>query len=228
MNTMNGRHLVSVAVVSAAAMVLGGCSGGGEDEPAATSTTATTRGTHDPDVAGPEGTQAPPSEPSTSSSTVTPTDTRPPEVADPSKTMVKSATTYLTARENAVSYKQKDPDSWLDQAKPAMTDEGLKKMSAAFKSARPDATWDEAHSNGLSVKVTLDCSVQKQGAGGKSVQWLQCGVTDRTMGKDGKPLPLSKLPSTWPYSGKQPQALLQMKKQGGKWLVNNDYTGQAS
>lgn len=53
-------------------------------------------------------------------------------------------------------------------------------------------------------------------------------MTDRTIGKDGKPLPLNQLPSAWPYSGEQQRALLQMKRQNGKWLVHGDYTGQAS
>lgn len=135
---------------------------------------------------------------------------------------------YLTARENAVSFNQKKPFSWVNQAKPHIT-------GGFYKALMKDATkglggvygWEEAHTGGIAVKTVVSCKTNPEAPSSPTTFSAMCTVVDSVVDKHGKPYPLAQVPPQWPYAGKQPIALLAMTKTGNKWLVSSDDTGQA-
>lgn len=136
------------------------------------------------------------------------------------------AQTYLNARENAESYYQKTNTSWVDEAKPAMSDSFYKKMKAEGAS-NGQYQWDMAHKLKIKVKVTSQCDRNENAPSTPTRYVAICSVTDLVVDEKGKPYPLSKVPEQWGNGGQMPTAQLVMAKQGDSWVVADDATGMA-
>jgi hypothetical protein len=148
-----------------------------------------------------------------------------------SKDIQESATAFLTVRENQMSWNQANVTSWLDQVKPLMTEEGYGRIASGIDpNGSPGNTWETAHAQGIATKVQVGkCFVNlASGVDTPTRKIIQCPVVDTPIDKDGKPLATTRIPSMWPYAGSRPNALLEMRKQGDKWYVHADWTGQAS
>ena len=141
--------------------------------------------------------------------------------------VLEVATRYLAARENAISYKHPTPRSWLKEVRPVMTRAGWQRLSdsAGDSGGYPAAT---ARANKWSVRVTVACHHNPDAGPATATRaTLTCSLTDRTTNGGGIPIPVKDLPAIWPYDGPQPPALLELRRVGGRWLVDADRSGQA-
>ncbi len=137
------------------------------------------------------------------------------------------ATGYLTARENAISYRHPSARDWLAEVQPVMTPAGWQRLSASVGDSGgfPAAT---ARQHQWSVRVTVRCRHNPDaGLATNSQASLICAVTDSTVDTSGLPVPAKDLPGIWPYNGSQPPALLAMREVDGRWLIDTDETGRA-
>jgi hypothetical protein len=135
---------------------------------------------------------------------------------------------YIGYRENAMSWDQETPRSWLAQAKPLMTDDGYADVSEGYSDeGSAGYAWSLSHESGYAVKVAVECQVPSAAGSTEDAVTLQCAVTDQVVDKSGKPLPITKIPTAWPYAGPQQPALLSMVRDGGDWLIDDDLTGEA-
>lgn len=143
----------------------------------------------------------------------------------PPQEVVDLATSYIKARESQVGADQASATSWLEVAKPLVTAEWL----ATLKGQVPPPDYATAQDKGyvVSAKVT-DCVWNKELAKPTSSSGsVFCTVTDRTLDKaSSTEVNAANLPKGWTHNGAQTPAILTVVKQGGKWLVNGDVTGQ--
>ncbi len=137
------------------------------------------------------------------------------------------ATGYLTARENAISFRHPGARDWLAEVQPVMTPAGWQRLSASLGDSGgfPAAT---ARQRQWSVRVTVACRYNPDaGVVTNSQASLICAVTDSTVDTSGMPVVAKDLPGIWPYNGSQLPALLAMRNVDGRWLVDSDETGRA-
>lgn len=175
---------------------------------------------------------APPAAASSSSTSSAPSSAvTPPSMSKVTGDVTTVARKYVEVRENAQSYYQKTPRSWLSQMKPLVSATLYAKMkrdASGAQNGNLGNVWATAHARKLTVHVVSKCQVNNQGGPNTaSRKFLTCTVNDKPADKDGKVLPLTQIPPNWPYAGAQAAAQLDMRKEKGRWVVNADYTGQA-
>ncbi len=138
-----------------------------------------------------------------------------------------AAVRYLQARENAIGYTHPAPRDWLRQARPAMTPTGWARLAAALGD-RGGFPADTARTHHWSVQATVACRTDPDAPPATlTVATVVCAVTDRTVDPAGRPVPAKDLPGLWPYTGPPQPALLVLRRDGGRWLVDDDQTGRA-
>lgn len=228
---------------------IAGCGGSDESDPSSTSATAAASQVPSSQASAPSADTpaeevAPPDSPSTDSSpagtapnspaespvSVSPRDGTP-LVATASSDIQEVAMAYLELRENQVSWNQKSPGDWVESAKGILTPKGYSTLKKRFGAEGSlGAEWQVAHDQGIATKVSAKkCGLNlASGINTSTHKVLQCAIQDVPVDKEGKPLPVTKIPSMWTYAGVQPVALLEMVKKGGKWYVQADWTGLAS
>lgn len=135
--------------------------------------------------------------------------------------MLSAIRIYLDARENAISYTQATPASWVDQAAQVMTPGLYAKNKSMAASGSPGEPWRVAHQMRFAVKTQLGvCSFKEMSP---SDPVVICELTDTTVDATGKAVSASVLPFGWPYNGLvKPPPVLGMTNAGGKWLVRSD------
>lgn len=148
-----------------------------------------------------------------------------PATAEPALSAV--AAHYLQARENAISYTHPTPRDWLREVWPAMTPTGWARLSASLgdRGGFPAAA---ARAHRWSVQATVACRHDPEAPPATGAQiTVVCAVTDRTVDVAGIPVAAKELPGLWPYTRPQQPALLVLRRDGGRWLVDDDETGRA-
>lgn len=138
----------------------------------------------------------------------------------------KAAHGYINAKENASSAYQKTPTSWVDEAKPYLSESFYKKLSSSDASDGR-YQWDSAHQAKIKVKVTSNCTRLRDAPSTKDKHVVICTTTDMVVDEQGKTLPLSKVPPQWGHGGQMPSTQLVMSKQGDSWVVSDDVSGKA-
>ncbi len=138
--------------------------------------------------------------------------------------VVSVVTGYIQSREAAVGVDQATPDAWLTTVKTLTT-------SAWFNQLKPlDSAGDYAvaHTNAYKVnaKVTLCLWDDEAALHTASSGVVICQVSDSTLGQNGAPIPTAALIQGWKHNGQQTPAIIGLTNSNGKWLVNNDLTGQ--
>ena len=109
--------------------------------------------------------------------------------------------------------------------KPVMTEKGYAKRTGdSTRRLPPGAQWQIGHTNNLTVNAVADCKALPEAGITETAQAIRCTLTDQTL-TDGKPVPVTKLPVGWQYTGPRPSVTLSMVKQGDMWLVDQDITG---
>jgi len=196
------RRLLAAALAMTAAAIAAGCSGppAAETRPAAA--------VHPP-APGPRAAGAPAR----------------PATAEPALSAL--AAHYLQARENAISYTHPTPRDWLREVWPAMTPTGWARLSASLgdRGGFPAAA---ARAHRWSVQATVACRHDPEAPPATGAQvTVVCAVTDRTVDVAGIPVAAKELPGLWPYTRPQQPALLVLRRDGGRWLVDDDETGRA-
>lgn len=218
---MTASTITRTVLALAGVVLCTSCTTAGSEEETTTTTTGPSITAADPGTAQPTTTGSS----GTSQSSVNPQDTVAAATQVAGQTF-DAATKYLTARENAASHYQKTPNSWVDEAKPAMTPAFYKQLSSA--DAGPgEYAWGAAHTGGIKIKVSTECATYPAIPQTATTQTITCSVRDAVVDKNGKPYPLAQVPPQWPFAGEQPMALLRMEKVGNQWLVAGDDTGQA-
>lgn len=226
-----------LCVAAAAITLLVTTAGCGQDKPADTAPTAapTVSATPTPTTSA---TNIPDTAPTAAAPTGAASDEPTPGETDPGyglkgapKEVVRAAAKYLDARENQVSWYQKRDASWLTVLKSTMTAKGYNAIAEQVKAGAGGSNyaWDTSHDEGLAVKTFVGCEVSEAaGVDTATEKIVLCSLVDQVVGKDGKPVPLNDIPDTWPYIGQQTSPQLEIHKVGGRWLVDHDYTGEAS
>lgn len=216
-----------IALVAAGGLALSGCTNTEEPtEPEATNTAKAEA----PEVEG----QEPSEEATTSEGTEATSDAPPPEaLAVEDGTLQEAAQAYVNVRENQASHHHEKAGDWLGDVKKHMTEDGYKRLTENIGSvgdASGGYAWNVSHDKGLSVKVEMgECfELTQAGEGTDTSKTVSCSVTDIVVDKEGKPIPTTDIPPTWPYVGEQQDALLAMKKDGEGWKVDMDMTGMAN
>lgn len=233
MTTLNRAHqgwrILAAAAVGG--ILLSGCSSQDETAPAPTTQAAEA-------VAPKVEVQPPSAAPGTQATG--PGTQAPPSIAPPPEAKIvndaslqETAAKYLNERENQASHFRSKPGDWLTEARKLMTEGGYNKLTAnmgSLDNVTGGYAWNVSHEQGLAVKVDVgQCVELAQGsAGTDNDKTVTCPVRDLVVDKEGKNVPTTKIPPTWPYVGKQQDALLSMKREGGGWKVEADMTGMAN
>lgn len=226
------KRPLGLGVALVLALGLAACSNDGQEEPESSPSVTTSDGSpQNPNEEAPEpdGGEVT-ATPTTPHPTVEPTNTEPPSIdGDLSDAVRNAAHSYLVVRGNVVSHYQESPSSWLEEIEPLMTSAGYAALTENIGDGPAGAPWNIAHENGIEVEVESDCNIQEQaGEPTDSEVFIMCALTYFPTDEDGNRLPTTQIPNGWPYVGVQQPALLQMVRDGDKWLVDADYTGQAS
>lgn len=173
------------------------------------------------------GTSSPSASPSKPAAAACPAPKLRPATANPApQQAVRVAAQYIAVRESRLSACRPTTKSWKAEAKKLMTPKGW----SMPPSPPPEAGRLRAElvKQKWNVRATVSCNTNPEaGPGTATSQPLFCSVKDTTLDASGKPVGTFQVPASWLYSGDRDPALLSMKKQGGTWLVDGDYTGQA-
>lgn len=225
-------RLVTASAAAAAVVALGvaGCTSGDSPDDSTSSSSSSSK-----DV---EAAPANPGDPSSGSGSpsVTPQSEKEKKKAakqmdpgDVDSKQLAAVRSYLKVRENSESTAYKDPAAWEKALGEVATDEGVKTAMAAYQPAEVSNARQVAQRLGYEVKVVVGECVENPGfGGGKDTLAVQCSLTDLVVDDDGKTVTSSDVDITWPYYGKRPSPTLVLAKEGGKWLVDGDYTGKVS
>lgn len=139
---------------------------------------------------------------------------------------VQAAARYLAVRESRLSTCRPTTTSWEAEAKPLMTAKGWRDHPGPPPEA--GRLRKELLRNRWNVRATVSCRANPEaGRGTATSQPLFCALADTTVTAAGKPVSAFQVPASWLYTGDRDPGLLSMKKQGGAWLVDGDYTGRA-
>lgn len=174
----------------------------------------------------------PSDEESTSKDDATPLATIDPKELKPgdlNKTQLHAVAQYLTVRENSESAAYKDGSDWAKDLKDVTTADGFKDASKQF--GRPDSSGARniAQEQGYVVQVaTGGCILTPDFPNDKTTVAVQCDLTDLVVDKGGDTVPSSSVDTAWPYYGTREGPVLVLAKKGDKWLLDGDYTGEAS
>lgn len=212
-----------IALVAVGGIALFGCTN--NEEPSEPEPTTTSEA-QAPEVEGSEPSQSPPP-----SQGVSDGGGEPPQALEiEDETVQETAEQYLTERENQASHYRDEPNDWLATVKEYMTEEGYARLTEDVSGGSGGYAWGISHDQGLAVKVEVgQCEELTQtGADTDTEKTISCSVNDVVVDKDGKRIPTTEIPPTWPYVGQQQNALLEMKKSGEGWKVDMDMTGMAN
>lgn len=153
----------------------------------------------------------------------------PPSIAAPTAQMLSAATGYINAYENAYSYYQTSPRTWMTQARPFMSPQAFTTLSQSISpvSNQDSYEYSTTHQYKWKVASSVTCVPDQEVATtNPTIYTLICTVTDQTVDATGQPVTASALPPVWSLNGSQPAIILAMVNNGQSWLVNEDQTGQ--
>lgn len=233
MRTNRRWHMAS-ASASAFLLALAGCSSGDDAaDPESSSTSSSSSADVDAAPANPG--EGPEEEPSSSSSATTQSKAEEEKIAkqmapgDVDSKQLAAVEAYLEVRENSESVRYKDPDAWEAALKEVTTSAGFK---IAVEAHRPEETSNArqvAIRQGYEVKVVAGECKENPGFGSsKNTLAVHCSLTDLVTDKEGEVITSTDVDNTWPYFGKRQSPMVVLAKEGGKWLVDGDYTGRVS
>lgn len=148
---------------------------------------------------------------------------------DVDKEQLAAVEAYLGVRENSESVRYKDPKEWEAALKKVTTSDGFKVVRENYRPEDVSNARQVAMRLGYEVKVVAGECKESPGFGGsKNTLAVQCSLTDLVTDKKGKTITSTEIDNTWPYFGKRQSPMVVLAKEGGKWLVDGDYTGRAS
>ncbi len=150
----------------------------------------------------------------------------------PEKAVLDVVQTYVQAREDAVGADMGSPTSWIDRVKPIVTSAWYDTLKPPEVAPTGNVPFDfvTAHQNSYVVKASLtNCSwdsiLQKPSS---DMGLVVCNLKDKTINRTtGAEISAGSLPFGWSFTGSQTPVQINMIKQGSKWLVGGDSTGQA-
>lgn len=215
-------HLTRVRTLATAlaigALALSGCTDSGQS-PEETSTQSA-----EPIQANPG--EEEPTTPAPSASSVDPHELDPGELDDAQFAAVQS---YLTVRENAESTLYPDRAAWEKALRGTTTEAGYTSAVEMYGPADSSNARRVAQAEGYRVQVSVgNCIINPAFENTDTSVAVQCELTDTVTDAEGNLLPSGSVNSTWPYFGEQYAPVMLLAKDGDKWLMDGDYTGQAS
>jgi hypothetical protein len=151
---------------------------------------------------------------------------RPNELAADQMQAIRS---YLSVRENAESVQYASHPAWRRAMAKVTTVSGAKQSVERYEPAETSNAQNVAQQGNYVVKILLGgCTTNPAFHNTSSTIAAQCDLTDLVVTKAGAVVPTEQIDPSWPYSGTQTSPLLVLQKTRGQWLVDADYTGQAS
>lgn len=183
---------------------------------------------------GPGGSDAPSghsTSPSTSGTTEQPQQQPTLDAGEATESQIAAVREYLAVRENAESVRYDGIDAWKSALKKVTTEHGYGSALHTYGPAPQSNARMVGRRWGYEVKVSVSNCIRPPGAShgnNDNTVTLQCQLTDLVVNKEGTLVPSNAVDHTWPYYGKQESPTVTLAKAGDKWLVDGDYTGQAS
>lgn len=236
MMSTNRRWATASASATAFLLAVAGCSSGDSGEAASSSSSSSSSDVEAaPANPGEEPEEEEQDEPSSSSSATTQSKAEEEKIAkqmapgDVDSKQLAAVKSYLEVRENSESVRYKDTDAWEAALKKVTTSAGFKVAVETYHPEDVSNARQVAMRLGYEVKVvTGECKESPGFGGSKNTLAVQCSLTDLVTDKKGKTITSTEIDNTWPYFGKRQSPMVVLAKEGGKWLVDGDYTGRAS
>lgn len=205
------------AGVLALTVLIAGCSAGSQTSGPETSAPSTQTSTP-----GPSGS---PAADSSASSEPSPTMAS----GDLEEQQFAAVRSYLEVRENSESVRFDGASSWRAAIRNTTTADGADQVIKRFKPPRTSPARQAATQNDYVVEPMVgECTTNPAMPATDTRVGVVCELIDLVTQQGGRVVPPDKVDPRWAEVGNRTSPLLVLEKSSGSWLVDADYTGQAS